>query len=103
MPGNNSNGIDPREKLTMNISKDSLLKELNIDAEAMYDKVINPVLNAGTEGMTYGEKVLKLIESSDILPNEEAFLVVTGIQHLFLMMEQRDSKGGCDGDCNCGD
>lgn len=67
-------------EITVRIDRDSLSKVLGVKADNLMDRVITPVLNAGLEGLTYEEKLLRMINDIDILPNELAYLGLWGIE-----------------------
>jgi hypothetical protein len=76
--------------VTITIDGDSVLEKLGVDAHVLLKRVIQPVMKAPEEGLSYTDKMLQMIESNDVLPNELAYLSVTGIEHLFILMKHGD-------------
>lgn len=65
---------------TIRIDKGALYAVIGVKADTLMDRVITPVLDAGLEGRTYEEKLLKMIQDCDIFPNELAYLGIWGIE-----------------------
>lgn len=74
----------------MDVFDKNMAQRLGVSPMRLYGFCVERILEAGVEGCTYDQQALKLIESGDILPNEQAYLCVAGVHYLMLLMEAED-------------
>ncbi len=75
----------------MEIHDPKMAERLGVTPDRLYRFCVKKILDAGVEDCTYDQRALQLIEDGDILPNEMAYLAVTGVHYLMLLMEAEET------------